>query len=88
MFYVILDCRGMTDVDSTGLQVLNELYQKFNKQKIFMGFANVNERVKRLVETSKLGKDEECERFFSRIHDGVEYAIRWKFFHLKNMGKN
>ena len=88
MFYVILDCRGMTDIDSTGLQVLNELYQKFNKQKIFMGFANVNERVKRLVETSKLGKEEECERFFSRIHDGVEYAIRWKFFHLKNMEKN
>lgn len=87
LFYVILDCRGMTDIDSTGLQVLGELYQKYNKQKIFMGFANVNERVRKLVKTSKLGNQGEYERFFSRIHDGVEYAIRWKFFHVKNFKK-
>ena len=73
----------MTDIDSTGLQVLNELAEKYNKQGIFLGFANVNERVRKLMKAGKLDKLIEADRFFTRIHDGVESAIRWKFLHTK-----
>jgi len=83
IFYIILDCRGMTDIDSTGLQVLNELAEKYNKQGVFLGFANVNERVRKLMKAGKIDKLVEANRFFTRIHDGVETAIKWKFLHTK-----
>lgn len=87
LFYIILDCRGMTDVDSTGLQVLNELGEKYKKQGIFMGFANVNERVKKLMQAGKIDQTVDTEKFFTRIHDGVESAIRWKFSFLKKFNE-
>jgi sulfate transporter 4 len=83
LFYVILDCRGMTDIDSTGLQVLNELAEKYDKQGVFLGFANTNERVKNLIQMGKKITTLKEGRFFARIHDGIESAIRWKFFHTK-----
>lgn len=82
IFYIILDCRGMTDIDSTGLQVLGELAEKYNKQGIFLGFANVNERVRKLMKSGGIDKLVEIDRFFTRIHDGVESAIKWKFHHI------
>jgi high affinity sulfate transporter 1 len=84
LFYIILDCRGMTDIDSTGLQVLSEIAEKYNKQGVFLGLANVNERVRKLMKAGKLDKLIKPENFFSRIHDGVESAVKWKIFHLKN----
>jgi sulfate transporter 4 len=84
IFYIILDCRGMTDIDSTGIQVLNELAEKYNKQGIFLGFANVNERVRKLMKSGGIDNLVNMNRFFTRIHDGVEMAIRWKFLHVKN----
>ena len=83
IFYIILDCRGMTDIDSTGIQVLNELAEKYNKQGIFLGFANVNERVRKLMKSGGIDNLVNMNRFFTRIHDGVEMAIRWKFLHVK-----
>jgi len=82
IFYIILDCRGMSDIDSTGLQVLSELAEKHNKQGIFFGFANVNERVRKIMNAGGIDKWVEIERFFTRIHDGVESAIKWKFLHI------
>lgn len=87
IFYIILDCRGMTDIDSTGLQVLSELAEKYNKQGIFLGFANVNERVRKLMKAGGIDKLMEINRFFTRIHDGVESAIKWKFLHIRNEQK-
>lgn len=84
IFYIILDCRGMTDIDSTGLQVLSELAEKYNNQGIFLGFANVNERVRKLMKAGGIDKLMEINRFFTRIHDGVESAIKWKFLHIRN----
>jgi len=72
----------MTDIDSTGLQVLGELAEKYNKQGIFLGFANVNERVRKLMKSGGIDKLVEIDRFFTRIHDGVESAIKWKFHHI------
>ena len=83
IFYIILDCRGMSDIDSTGLQVLSELAEKYNKQGIFLGFANVNERVRKLMKAGGIDKLVEINRFFTRIHDGVESAIKWKFQHVQ-----
>ena len=83
IFYIILDCRGMTDIDSTGIQVLNELAEKYNKQGVFLGFANVNERVRKLMKSGGIDNLVNMNRFFTRIHDGVEMAIRWKFLHVK-----
>lgn len=83
IFYIILDCRGMTDIDSTGIQVLNELAEKYNKQGIFIGFANVNERVRKLMKSGGIDNLVNMDRFFTRIHDGVEMAIRWKYLHVK-----
>ena len=83
VFYIILDCRGMTDIDSTGLQILTELGEKYNKQGVFLGFANVNDRVRKLMKSANLDNLIEGKRYFSRIHDGVEAAIRWKNYHLK-----
>nr|UXY88200.1 sulfate permease [Cryptomonas curvata] len=83
IFYIILDCRGMTDIDSTGLQILSELGEKYNKQGVFLGFANVNDRVRKLMKSANLDNLIENTRYFSRIHDGVEAAIRWKNHHLK-----
>jgi len=84
IFYIILDCRGMTDIDSTGLQVLNELAENYNKQGVFLGFANVNERVRRLMKAGGIDNLVKLNRFFTRIHDGVETAIKWKFLHTRN----
>jgi high affinity sulfate transporter 1 len=87
LFYIILDCRGMTDIDSTGLQVLSEIGEKLNKQGVFMGFSNVNERVLNLIKAGDLNTNVYSENFFTKIHDGVEAAIRWKYFHLKRLKK-
>ena len=78
IFFILLDCRGMTDIDCTGLQVLSELGEKYNKQGIFLGFANVNERVRKLMKAGNINKSIQTNRFFPRIHDGVESAIKWK----------
>ena len=72
VFFILLDCRGMTDIDCTGLQVLSELGEKYNKQGIFLGFANVNERVRKLMKAGNINKSIQTNRFFPRIHDGVE----------------
>ena len=82
IFYIILDCRGMTDIDCTGIQVLNELAEKYNKNGVFLGFANVNERVRKVLKAGGIDKLVEKNRFFTRIHDGVESAIKWKFLHV------
>jgi anti-anti-sigma regulatory factor len=74
----------MTDIDSTGLQVLNELAENYNKQGVFLGFANVNERVRRLMKAGGIDNLVKLNRFFTRIHDGVETAIKWKFLHTRN----
>ncbi|AFP65321.1 sulfate permease (nucleomorph) [Chroomonas mesostigmatica CCMP1168] len=87
LFYIILDCRGMTDIDSTGLQVLNELEEKYNKQGVFLAFANVNERVRKLMKAGNLNSMVAPKKIFSRIHDGVETAINWKNTHLNNLKK-
>jgi sulfate transporter 4 len=87
IFYIILDCRGMTDIDCTGIQVLNELAEKYNKNGVFLGFANVNERVRKVLKAGGIDKLVEKNRFFTRIHDGVESAIKWKFLHVKKEAK-
>jgi sulfate transporter 4 len=88
IFYIILDCRGMTDIDSTGLQVLTEIGEKLNKQGVFMGFSNVNERVLNLMKAANTDRFIDSIKFFSKIHDGVEAAVRWKNYHLKRIKKN
>lgn len=85
LFYIILDCRGMTDIDSTGLQVISEIAEKYNKQGVFIGLANVNERVRKLMRAGHLDNLIKPENFFSRIHDGVEAAVKWKIYHLKQL---
>ena len=82
IFYILLDCRGMTDIDSTGLQILSELSEKYNKQGVFLGFANVNDRVRKMMKSANLDNLIENNRYFSRVHDGIEAAIRWKNYHL------
>ena len=83
IFYIILDCRGMTDIDSKGIQVLNELAEKYNKQGIFIGFANVNERVRKLMKSGGIDNLVNMDRFFIRIHNGIKMSTRLKCFHVK-----
>ena len=78
LFYILLDCRGMTDIDSTGLGVLSEIAKKYIKQGVFFGLANVNDQVRKLMKVSNLEEIIRPNHIFSRVHDAVEAAIKWK----------
>ncbi|ABW98005.1 sut (nucleomorph) [Hemiselmis andersenii] len=78
LFFVLLDCRGMTDIDSTGLGVLSEIAKKYIKQGVFFGLANVNDQVTKLMKVSNLDEIIKPTHIFSRVHDAVEAAISWK----------
>jgi len=88
LFYTLIDCRGMADIDSTGLELLNEIKEKFKKRKIFFGLANVNERVRKLLNKIDFENGSYHSMFFLRIHDGVEAAIKWKLLEIKNLSNN
>jgi len=68
----------MTDIDSTGLGVLSEIAKKYIKQGVFFGLANVNDQVTKLMKVSNLDEIIKPNHIFSRVHDAVEAAIRWK----------
>lgn len=66
---VIIDCRGVTDIDTTALNGLTDLRQELEQQGVILGFAQVRDHLLPLIESYD---PQAVDRIFSSVRMAVE----------------
>ncbi len=69
---IVLDCRGVIDVEYTGLKMLGEAQQKLRQSGSELWLASMNPTVFAVVERSDLGAALGHERMFHNLQSAVE----------------
>ena len=69
--HLILECSNMHDFDSTGISVLEELYDLLSEDKIRISIANLTDQVEDIFERSGIVKKIGRENLFINVHQAV-----------------
>jgi SulP family sulfate permease len=69
---VLIDCRGLIDIEYTALKMLIEAEQRLRRQGVAMWMAALNPEVLKVVQQSTLGRTLGRERLFFNVQSAVE----------------
>jgi len=70
---VLLDCRGLIDIEYTALKMLIEAEQRLRRQGVAMWMAALNPEVLKMVQQSTLGQTLSRERMFFNVQSAVQH---------------
>jgi MFS superfamily sulfate permease-like transporter len=70
---VLLDCRGLIDIEYTALKMLIEAEQRLRRQGVTMWMAALNPEVFKMVQQSALGRTLGPERMFFNVQSAVKH---------------
>jgi sulfate permease, SulP family len=73
---VLLDCRGLIDIEYTALKMLIEAEQRLRRQGAAMWMAALNPAVLKVVQQSTLGRTLGRERMFFNVQTAVQHYER------------
>src|SRR5215203_555689 len=73
---VLLDCRGLIDIEYTALKMLIEAEQRLRRQGVAMWMAALNPEVLKVVQQSALGRTLGQERMFFNVQSAVQQYER------------
>jgi MFS superfamily sulfate permease-like transporter len=73
---VLLDCRGLIDIEYTALKMLVEAEQRLGQQGVAMWMAALNPEVLKVVQQSTLGRTLGRERLFFNVQSAVQHYER------------
>jgi len=73
---VLLDCRGLLDIEYTALKMLIEAEQRLGRQGVSMWMAALNPEVLKVVQQSTLGQTLGRERMFFDVPSAVQHYER------------
>jgi sulfate permease, SulP family len=73
---VVLDCRGLIDIEYTALKMLIEAEQRLRRQGVAMWMAALNPEVLKVVQQSTLGGTLGRERLFFNVQSAVQHYER------------
>jgi MFS superfamily sulfate permease-like transporter len=73
---VLLDCRGLIDIEYTALKMLIEAEQRLRRQDVAMWMAALNPEVLTVVQQSTLGQTLGRERMFFNVQSAVQHYER------------
>ncbi len=73
---VLIDCRGLVDIEYTALKMLIEAEQRLRRQGVAMWMAALNPEVLTVVQQSTLGRTLGHERLFFNVQSAVQHYER------------
>jgi len=73
---LLLDCRGLVDIEYTALKMLIEAEQRLRRQGVVMWMAALNPEVLKVVQQSTLGSTLGRERLFFNVQSAVQHYER------------
>jgi len=73
---VLLDCRGLIDIEYTAVKMLIEAEQRLRRQGVTMWMAALNPEVLTVVQQSTLGRTLGRARMFFNVQSAVQHYER------------